>query len=287
MLLLAMLAACTKETEPMSEQPSTEIPTSEVPEPTPVTSPKPKQRPVEFIRMTADIEKETFLPREEITIEIYFTNITSEPYEISPFPPLIDIKAPMRLVSGELIRSLPAGATAVTLQPNETRKYTPIWDQQDEQKKQVPYGYYIFSIPRGGTLKDMAVVGSVYILPPEGVIEQVIIVNESQTVKDVTITMNRVELTNKGIVFYAFNADYRMSDVPQSEHLPYAEYFLDSDAVREGTQTSTIGGGSNLNGLEYVWTMSIPVPKGTESLTFIISEFWELKGPWEFKVSLN
>ena len=48
-----------------------------------------------------------------------------------------------------------------------------------------------------------------------------------------------------------------------------------------------IGGGSNLKGQEYVWMMSIPVPKGTKELTFIITRFGDVEGPWEFKIPVE
>jgi len=236
--------------------------------------------------MEAAFDKDNYLPGEEISIELSFTNITSGPYEISPFPPLIEAKAPMKTTLEELIRSFPVGTTALTLQPNETRKYTLIWDQQDEKGQQVPYGYYNFFIPDGGTLEDKAIVGGIHILPAEGVIEQTINVDKSQRVGGITITLNRVELTASGPHFYAFNADYRMPDNPIPEPLPYAEYRLDSGPVVEGGRVGTIGGGSNLKGLEYVWVMSIPVPKGTRELTFRITEFGGKKGPWEFKIPL-
>lgn len=284
--LLAIPVACAKDTEPASEPPPAEIPVSKVPESMPIVTPKPKPRPAKFVQMTADISKETYLPGEEIILEISFTNITTEAYEISPFPPLVKVREVRG--SDEVIRSFPAGTTTVILRPNETEQYTLLWDQRDDHGEQMPYGYYDFYIPRGGTLEDLAVVGGVYILPAEGIIEQTIDVNELQTVGGITITLNRVELTAEGLRFFAFNADYSMSDKPLLTGVfPYAEYHLDGGPTMEGGTASDIGGGSTLDGLEYVWTMSMPVPRGTKELTFVITEFWEHKGPWEFRVTLE
>jgi len=260
-------------------------PPAPAPAPAPAPHPSPAPRPAKFIQMKADFGKDTYQPGEEIAIELSFTNITSEPYEISPFPPLVEVRAAGR--RDRVVRNFPAGSTAVTLEAGEATEHTLVWDQQDEQGQQVPYGYYDFSIPGGGTLEDKAMVGGLHILPAEGVIEQTINVDKSHTVGGITITLNRVELTAGGPRFFAFNADYSMPENPLPEPLPYAEYHLDGGPVIEGGRVGTIGGGSNLEGQEYVWEMSIPVPKGTKELTFVITEFGDWEGPWEFKIPLE
>jgi len=271
LFLLSTSVACAKETAP-------------APTPAPSPHPSPAPRLAKFIQMKADFGKDTYMPGGKISIQLSFTNITSEPYEIAPFPPLVEVRAAgMR---DRVVRSFPAGSTAVTIQAGEVAGYTLVWDQQDEQGQQVPYGYYDFSIPGGGTLEDKAIVGGIHILPAEGVIEQTINVDKSQTVGGITITLNRVELTASGPRFYAFNADYSMPENPLPEPLPYAEYHLDDGPAIEGDRVGTIGGGSNLDGQEYVWVMSIPVPKDTKELTFAITEFGGQEGTWEFKIPL-
>jgi hypothetical protein len=57
--------------------------------------------------------------------------------------------------------------------------------------------------------------GSAYrilVLPPEGVMEKMIEVNQSQTVNGITITLDRVELTATGMKVYAFSTppDYNL-----------------------------------------------------------------------------
>jgi len=256
-----------------------------VPAPAPSPHPSPAPRSVKYIKMEAAFDKDTYPPEEEINIKFSFTNVTSEPYEISPFPPVVEVRAAgMR---DRVVRRFPAGTTAVTLQSGEAAEHTLVWNQQDEQGQPVPYGYYDFFIPASGTLEDKAIVGGIYILPAEGVIEQTINVDKSQTVGGVTITLNRVELTASGPQFYAFSADYPPSDDLRPGAPPYAEYHLDDSPVIEGDKVNIIGGGSNLEGQEYVWMMSIPVPQGTKELIFVITEFGNQEGPWEFKVPLE
>jgi len=253
--------------------------------PSPSAHPSPAPRPVKYIKMEAAFDKDNYPPEEEITIKLSFTNVTAEPHEISPFPPIVEVRADGR--RDRVVHTFPAGSSNVTVQSGETTEQTLVWNQQDEQGQQVPYGYYDFLIPGSGTLEDKAIVGGIHILPPEGVIEQTINVDKSQTVNGITINLNRVELTSSGPRFFAFNADYSMPENLLPEPLPYAEYHLDGGPVIEGDRVGTIGGGSNLEGQEYVWMMSMPVPKGTKELTFAITEFGGQEGPWEFKIPLD
>ncbi len=271
--LITSAAGCQQKTQPS-------------PSSSPSIHPSPAPRPVKYIKMEVDFAKDNYPPGEEIGIELSFTNITSEPYEIAPFPPLVEVRADGKRDS--IVRVFTAGSGDVTVPPGETTEHTLVWDQQDEQGQQVAYGYYDFYIPDGGTLEDKAIVGGIHVFPPEGIIEKTINVGKSQTVNGVTVTLNRVELTASGPRFYAFSADYGpVAPADQMPPAPYAEYYLDSNPVREGDKVNIIGGGSNLDGQEYVWMMSIPVPKGTRDLTFVITEFGGQQGPWEFRIPLE
>ncbi len=272
-LLTTSVAGCQQEPQP-------------APSSSPSIHPSPAPMPVKYIKMEAAFDKDTYVPREEIGIELSFTNITSGPYEISPFPPLVEVRADGK--RDNIVHTFAAGSSNTTVQPGETTKHTLVWNQQDEQGQQVAYGYYDFLIPGGGTLEDKAIVGGIHILPSEGIIEKTINVGKSQTVNGISVTLNRVELTSSGPRFYAFSADYGQFPTPDKmPPVPYAEYYLDNGPVREGDKVNIIGGGSNLKGQEYVWMMSIPVPNGTRELTFIITEFGGQEGPWEFKIPLE
>ncbi len=252
------------------------------PAPTPSLAPEPAAR---FIRIEASFDKETYLPGEEINVEISFTNITPGDYEISPFPPVVEVRTAGPPFNP--VYSFPSGASTVALLPGETVKHTLTWNQRDEQGQPVPYGQYLFLVPGGGTLEDARVLGSVLILPPEGVIERTINVNESKTVGGITFTLKRVELTTSGLSFYAFNADYGHPVSPPPLESIIAEYSLDGGPVCQAGSVLGASGGSNLDGYDYVWFMSIPVPKGTKELTFTITSFGDWEGPWEFRIPLE
>lgn len=281
-LFVILLAALSLITSVAGCQQETQQPKSS----SPPIHPSPAPRPVYYIRMEAAFDKDNYPPGEEIGIGLSFTNVTSEPFEISPFPPVIEVRADGK--RDGIVRTFAAGSSDVTVQPGETTEHTLVWNQQNEQSQQVPYGYYDFYIPDGGTLEDKAIVGGIHILPAEGIIEKTINVSKSQTVNDITVTLNRVELTASGPRLYAFSADYGpVAPTDKMPPAPYAEYYLDNGPVREGDKVNIIGGGSNLNGQEYVWMMSMPVPKGTKELTFRITEFGGQEGPWVFKIPLE
>ena len=265
----------------LSTPPPAPVPVAPKGIPTPTSVPAP--RPAKLIAMEATTEKSAYLPGEEITIEFSFKNITPDIFEIEPFPPEIEI-----MKAGpddQTVCRFPAGTEAKSLEPDEVVTYTLTWDQSNDQGQQVDYGHYQFFIPGGGTLDDKGTVGGVFILPEEGVIERTINVNESQTVDGVTFLLERVELTTRGPRFYVFNADYSFPDKPPPE--VYAAYRLDKEPVRESGPVNIVSGSSNLDGMEYVWWMSVPVPKSARVLTFVITRFGDMEGPWEFPIPLE
>jgi len=232
------------------------------------------------------------LPGEDIIIEFSFKNVTSEPFQIDPFPPLIQISH-----HGEVLRSFPSGEAIKTLESDEVVTYMLTWDQNDEQGQQVPYGNYYIKlghIKLGDRTMSLHLSGTrqFLILPAEGVIEKTIEMNESRTVGGITIALNRVELTATGMEVYAFNMppDYRLSErlqPPPPEFMKLhaeAEYSLDGGPV---TKAGPSGIGFLEDGMRHSWTHLDPVPKGTREITFVITKLGDWEGPWEFKISLE
>ena len=127
---------------------------------------------------------------------------------------------------------------------------------------------------------------------PQGVMEKVIELKQTQTVNGITITLERVEFSASEVKFYAFNVppDYSLPQGP--DHPPpslmklhaYAEYSLDNgpmmDAGTSGIQFLD-------NGMMHIWGTLDPVPKDARELTFIITGLGEWKGPWVFIISLQ
>jgi len=163
------------------------------------------------------------------------------------------------------------------------------------------------------------------ILPAEGALEKTIEVNQLQTVNDITIKLERVELSNLGMNVSVFTVppdpkphedawdqgiepDIQIGTVPPTsgEGVPTlpkgpsvtaptptpltpphitAEYRLDGGAVQEAL--SNISCDRLEQGVECTWKNLDPVPKNTELLTFTITELNGWEGPWEFRIPLE
>lgn len=254
----------------------------------------PPPAPQIFVEADASLDKDSYLPGEDIVIEFSFKNATTETFELAPFPPQVEIMRPSPY--DEPVRSFPAGAESESLAPDEVVSYTLTWDQRNDQGQQVAYGHYYLKlgdIRHGDSWMSLFVSRylQLLILPAEGVIERTIEVNESLTVNNITFTLERVELTATEAKFYASNTppeDYKpkgpQSLPPPETYNAIAEYRLDNGAVKKAGAS---GVRYLLNGMEHIWDMLDPVPKGTKEITFVITELGDWEGPWEFQVSLE
>jgi len=248
------------------------------------------------VKVDAAIAKNIYLPGEEIEIELSFKNVSSEPFQIEPFPPLIQVQRP-RQYQYEPVRSFPEGTGTKSLDPGEVTSYTLTWDQRDSQQEPVAYGYYYLDpglIQFGDRSMKLNFVSSVklLILPAEGAMEKTVEMYKSQTVDGNTFTLQRVELSTLGMEVYAFNTppDYIP---PQHPILPpptihrldtYAHYALDGGLTKDA-------GSSGIrfleNGIRHHWQHLDPIPNGTKELTFIITQLGDWEGRWEFHVPLE
>jgi hypothetical protein len=261
-----------------------------VAEPEPTPSPAPG--PTRYIEAGASMNKDTYLTGEDVVIEFSFRNVTSEPFQIDPFPPLIQISHHI-----EVLRSFTPGEVIKALAPDEVVTYILTWNQTDEQGQQVPYGNYYIKlgdIKLGDRTMSLSLSGTrqFLILPVEGVIEKTIEMNESRTIDGIPITLKYLELTATGMEVYAFNTppDYYLSERPQPPPPEFmklhaeAEYSLDGGPVIEA-------GPSGIrfleDGMRHSWTHLDPVPKGTKEITFVITKLGSWEGPWEFKIPLE
>ncbi len=269
-----------------------------VPAPAPAPTPTHAPGPMIFIEADASIDKDSYLPGEDIVIELSFENVMDEPFQLEPFPPVIEI---MRPRPSEPVRSFSAGTGSKSLEPSEVANYTLTWDQRDDQGQQVDYGYYHLKLgdvrlEDHSTSLEFRRLVQVLILPAEGVMEKDIEVNESRTINGITFTLEKIELTASGAKFYAFNVppEYNPPQGPglaapqfMSLHA-YAEYSLDGGSIRDV-------GWSGIRfldeGMKHSWDHPdlSPIPKGSKELTFIITglggDNW--RGPWEFKILLE
>ena len=281
LFLLSMLVACAKAP------------------PAPVPAPA---RPLPLEIEATPLETTGYLPGEEVKILFVFKNISSESITVAPFLPRIEIR---RRSTGELVRSFPEGSEQLDISPVETVEYTLVWDQKDDNGRQVAPGWCSVSVNDftiSKATEPTIRMGSwrrteLLIQLPQGAMGKVIEVNQSQTVSDVTITLERVELSAMGAKFYAFTftipPDYSLPphpsiSTPSQWMFPiFAQYTV--NGVTKDAGRSSIG--SRDNGVELVWgyhgAWVDPVPSDTKELTFTITRFGELEGPWEFLIPLE
>jgi hypothetical protein len=280
--VLSIPIACAKETATPAS------PTTTSTSPTPI----PTHAPGSTLSVVFNRVPDVVNPYGETAeINLSFTNRAAETRTINPFPPEIRIiELPNLKPPDKVIQAFPVGEDELALQPGESTSYSASWDQKDDSGKQVPAGWYSVEVTlatsRGSACR-------VLVLPPEGVMEKTFDVNQSQTVKGITITLERIELTATGIKVYAFNTppDYNL---PQGPDLAppqfmilhaFAEYSFDGGAMKQAFPS---GIRFLENGMIHTWDEYLdPAPKGVKELTFRITELGDYEGPWEFKIPLE
>jgi hypothetical protein len=247
------------------------------------------------LQVTTIPEEANYLPGQPIRIGIDFTNIGPEAITLSQFPPEI------RLLSraDEMVRLFEAGAEELHLEPGAKATCNLTWDQRDDSGTQVSPGRYRVDVTnvyyiRGGDppRATWANFGDtyVYIQYPQGAMEKVIDLNQPQTVNGITITLERIELSAEGAVFYCFviPPGYTPSQ-PVPNVMTYAQAGYSFDGITK--DAGLAGYGTRDDGIKLIWGSPDlpldPVPGDAKELTFTITSFGNVEGPWEFQVPLD
>jgi len=308
LFLLVVSVACAKEAAPPPPSMPSPIPTPEPAESTPVSEsptvihrpPGPADLPLQVTTIPGKYdylpEVDYYLPVETIKIEIDFVNIGPDTITLNQFPPEIWIVSR----ADEMVRLFGAGAEELHLEPGATKTYNLTWDQRDENGKLVSPGRYHIDIKnvyylRGGdpvraTRANFGDIARICIQYPQGAIEKTIEPNQSQTVNGITITLERVELSVEGARFccFAVPPGYTPSQsIPEIMAFSRAEYSFDGIAKDAGFA----GYGTRGDGIKLIWgspdRLLDPVPADAKELTFTITRFGDVEGPWEFRVPLE
>ena len=228
---------------------------------------------------------------ERAGVDLSFTNKASEPRTISPFPPEIRIiELPNLQPPDSVVRAFPVGKAELALQPGESVSYLVNWDQKDDSGRQVSPGWYSVEVTLATSRGSAA---RVLVLPPEGVMEKAIEVNQSETVNGITITLERVDLTDTGMKVYAFNTppDYNLPQGPMlappqfmALHA-FAEYSIDGGVMKQAFPS---GIRFLEDGMLHTWDEYLdPIPVDAKELIFNITRFGDWEGPWVFKIPLE
>jgi len=280
---------------------------------TPPSAPPPCPGPNRFPELQIEIvvAKSEYMPGEKVKIEVWFRNISSQPFTIKSFPPAVQISqcrinSQSKKRDYKVIWSSSAGSAEQVLKPEKMLKHTVIWKQEDLNGEKVTPGWYFVGLePVQTDVRYSKPLERFLIQYPQGAIEETIEVNKSQTVNGVTITLKRVELSSQAVKFWIYSEppEYAGFEItPSGEPGPFNEpdwmplgvwghYQLDDGPIWDACLSTS--------GEPYICafgTKSVkcildeqlaPIPKGTKELTFIITEYFKWQGPWEFHILLQ
>jgi hypothetical protein len=257
----------------------------------PITAPSVYAIPPE--RVNYDLKSDIIAPYgKEAEITLSFTNTAAEEYVMSPFPPMVRMEVAHLLYPERTIRSFEPGSGEFAFLPGESAEYTFAWDQRDDSGQQVTpgwYGVHVFS--HSYKASDPSRIGGpsgwaaqVLVLPAGGALEKTIEVNQTKVIEDISMTLERVELSAQGMKVYASHPPV------DSQFYVHAqiEYRVDGGVWKSG-------GASSVNfvdgGREQTWEHLDALPQDARELGIRIYKIRplssEMFGPWEFNISLK
>ncbi|MBA7691672.1 hypothetical protein ES703_100223 [subsurface metagenome] len=256
-----------------------------------------------------------YLPGEPVAVQLVFKNVKSSPAILEYVP---QIHVTKHLDTAPVLYSQVEAEQRVDTKPDEKIITDFIWDQKDTNGEQVSPGWYDITWkppdtprPTDGKI-GLGSSAMVLIQHPQGAMEKTIEVNESRTANDITVTLERVELTSREMKVYAF--------VTQPDYPPTVRSSPFWDAATE----YRIDGGAPVtlhrfslkqleNGARFIWGGTTPkgtldpVPSDAHELVFKINSMqvsaspddpqhrvedqddpqYTVEGPWEFKIPLE
>lgn len=276
----------------------------------------PDRFPPHMVEINGLPSQEVYLSGEQVEIEFSFSNLYDEPVVLN-YPPEAWVLHPDFPGRSEdwIVRSYPSGTEQLVIGTGETATYKFTWDQKDDIGRTVVPGYYyvrVVETPKSVLGKKGMPLASdfeVFLQYSQGAMEKTIEVNKSQTVSgvplprdgvdlltDLTVTLKRVELSEKRAQFYALATlpEYTWNSptdyYPMNWTLADAEYTFNGITKDAGVADEK----ASKDGIWLMWGYVNPrdqVPKDAKELTFrILVSFdhpQEWYGPWEFKIPLE
>ena len=284
LLLISSVGGC--------QQPSVPSPAPGPPAPRPAPPPPYERNVVP--------EEAHYLPGESVEAELSITNTSSDIIVMSTYPP--EIRVTPWQDRDKILASRAGGAQPLEIKPGDTVTVDFTWDQKNVEGEQVPPGWYAvtfrdISITQGDSRRTFNPGAAVLIQYPQGAMEKTIELKQSQTVNDITVTLESIELTVTGMTVNAFGTlpGYRPPPAASPFMHVFAEFSVDGNAVK---QASSAGMHELENGTRLIWSGHVdPVPNDAKELIFRISTITLLfapgkpdelvAGPWEFRVPLE
>jgi len=280
---------------------------------------RPDRFPPTMLQINATPSQAEYKPGQPVQLDFTFHNDYSEPVILSNPPETLVLHHDMPGNTEDwIVRSYPGGTEQLIIDEGQTAAYQFVWDQKDDDDKQVAPGHYylrVYERPVSQAGKKGMSLGQefeVFIQYEQGAMIKTIEVNQSQTVSglpllqedteiltELTVTLKQVELSEERAQFYAlatlpgytYNSPHDYSAMHWIRCAD-AEYTFSNITKDAGCADKR----ADEEGIWLMWGYVNPrdqVPKDAKELTFRIFMSFdnrpskELHGPWEFKVPLD
>jgi hypothetical protein len=251
-----------------------------------------------YLSASASTDKAAYQPGETVRIQVSLKNIASQPVTLKEFPPLLSL---MQSDTRQPVYTFQSGKLSRTIPPGETVNYSLTWDQLDARGRHVsPGGYFLEleEVYRQGLSMPMDLASPVYfqVLPPPsstgGAGRPVEGLNRPLTMSGITVTLQHLELTERGVTISAFNSpppDYVLKQDstglnPTIDYRTQARFSVDGSWF-EKTQPSLVE--YFAGGMKQSWFLPLSSPDQVSKLDFILDNIAGWQGPWEFVITLK
>jgi hypothetical protein len=212
----------------------------------------PDLAPCQLFDFNVNVDQTSYLPGKDVKVQFALTNISSKSLAVfDPFPQGVNVEL-LTSRPRDMVRSLAVCHDEFELSTGDALFYDIIWDQKDNNGKQISPGWYEVDVKspevptleelgifiddplppegRGGPLPSVGQTGSpvfIFVEYLQGAMEKTIVVNEHQTATDlplttnteellidVTVTLESIELSKNGTKFSVFATS---SDSPRGK----------------------------------------------------------------------
>jgi hypothetical protein len=247
-----------------------------------------------YLNAEASVDKPSYISGEAVNIHMTWQNISPLRLTVEQFPPILSL---MQASNGQPVYTFAAGRNTLTLNPGEKTDYILTWNQLDARGRHVAPGGYYLELEQmyfqGQTVRmNLARPVNFEILPASTRTIRTLNPGQSQTVNDITVTLQRLDITDSGVTVSAFVSpppDYTLQPgtpaiSPTQGYPASAVYSIDGSWVKDIGLSSVEYFG---HGMEHTWYIPEPLPEGASEMTFIVNSLGNRTGPWQFNVDLK
>jgi hypothetical protein len=242
------------------------------------------------LQANAGTDKTSYQAGDNVRIEVQLTNISANMIKLEKFPPIVSL---MQADTLQPVYTFTTESYERVLNPQDTVKFVLLWNQHDAKGNAVSPGVYYLELEdlnnQGQTIKlNLTNPVRFNILPGTtntGAIERTILLNTSQTASGITITLQRVILTNTGVTVLAFiSPPANYSPLSGTDYRAMASYYLDGGWVKDAGLSSVE---YLADGMNHTWNIAEPISTDNNELLFVVSSIGSQQGNWEFYIPLK